>query len=55
MSSAGSLGSFWVGHNEGSSRAFWAERNRGKALRRAGLVLTIHGRLFHEDRPDSDS
>jgi hypothetical protein len=32
MSSAGSLRSFWVGHNEGAYRTFWAERNRGKAL-----------------------
>jgi hypothetical protein len=55
MSSAGSLGSFWVGHDEGTYPAFWPERNRGKALRRAGLVLAIHGRLFHEGRPDSGS
>lgn len=54
MSSAGSPGSFWVGHNEGAYRTFWAERNRGKALSKGGASADIYGRLFHEDRPDSD-
>ncbi len=55
MSSAGSLGSFWVGHHKGAYRAFWAERNRGKALGKGGLVLTFTGGCVHADRPDSGS
>jgi hypothetical protein len=45
MSSAGSLGSFWIGHNEEAYRTFWAERNRGKALNKGGAGGDIYGRL----------
>jgi hypothetical protein len=55
MSSAGSLGGFWIGHNKRAYRAFWAEHNRGKALSKGEASAEIHGRLFDEDRPDSDS
>ena len=54
MSSAGSLGGFWVGHNKRAYRAFWAERNRGKALSKGEASADIFGRSFHEDRPDSE-
>jgi hypothetical protein len=46
MSSAGSLGSFCVGHTEGAYRAFWAEHNWGKALSKGGARAGIHGRLI---------
>lgn len=46
MSSAGSPGSFWVGHTEGAYRAFWAERNRGKALSKGGARAGIYGRFL---------
>ena len=55
MSSAGSLEGFWVGHNKRAYRAFWAERNWGKALSKGEATADIFGRSFHEDRPDSDS
>jgi hypothetical protein len=55
MSSAGSLVSFWVGHDKRAYRAFWAERNRGKALSKGEARADTYGRSFHGDRPDSDS
>jgi hypothetical protein len=55
MSSAGSLGAFGWGTTKRAYRAFWAERNRGKALSKGEASADIFGRSFHEDRPDSDS
>jgi hypothetical protein len=42
-------------HDEGAYRAFWAERNRGKALSKGGPSAESTGGCDHEDRPDSGS
>lgn len=46
MSSAGSRGSFCVGHKREPTGAFWAERNRGKALSKGGARAGIYGRFL---------